>query len=229
MAGRAMLLRMVVRSLVGTVSLGSLLVLPAGRLTWPQAWGFLALFIGGGLATGVWLHKADPGLLAERMRSPFDAAQRPRDRAVMAAVLVVCAAWLVAMGLDERFGWSRTPAWAQALGAALIVAAFCGFVWVLRVNSFAAVAVRVQAERGQTVVSDGPYALVRHPMYAFGLLLMAGVPLLLGSAWGLLGLLVFLPLLVARALGEEAVLMEGLPGYREYARKVRARLLPGIW
>jgi protein-S-isoprenylcysteine O-methyltransferase Ste14 len=117
----------------------------------------------------------------------------------------------------------------QAFGAALVVVAFWGFASVLRANSFAAITVRVQGERGQTVVSTGPYAVVRHPMYAYALLLMVGAPLLLGSLWGLAGLVVFLPLLAARALGEEAVLTEGLPGYRDYASRVRSRLLPGIW
>ena len=87
----------------------------------------------------------------------------------------------------------------------------------------------MQEERGQTVVVTGPSAMVRHPMYAYALLLMAGTPLLLGSLWGLAGLLLMVPLLAARALGEEALLMEGLPGYRDYASRVRSRLLPGIW
>jgi protein-S-isoprenylcysteine O-methyltransferase Ste14 len=89
--------------------------------------------------------------------------------------------------------------------------------------------VRLQQERGQTVATSGPYAVVRHPMYAYALLLMIGAPLLLGSLWGLLGLALFLPLLAARTLGEEAMLLEGLPGYRDYAARVRFRLVPGVW
>lgn len=224
-----MLPRMIARSLAGILLLGLLLFLPAGTLAWPQAWAFLALVNGCGLATGLWLHRRDPGLLVERMRSPLDDGQRPRDRAVIAAMLLALAAWLVTMGLDERFGWSRTPSWAQALGVVGILAAFLGFALVLRANSFAAVTVRVQEERGQTVVSTGPYAVVRHPMYAYALLLFAGTPLLLGSLWGFGGLAVLAPLLAARAVGEEALLMEGLPGYRDYADRVRFRLLPGIW
>jgi protein-S-isoprenylcysteine O-methyltransferase Ste14 len=109
------------------------------------------------------------------------------------------------------------------------VGAFYGWIGVLRANSFAAVTVRLQKERGQTVISTGPYAVVRHPMYSYAVLLMIGAPLLLGSLWGLLGVVVLLPLLAARALGEEVMLMDGLPGYREYAAKVRFRLLPGVW
>ena len=99
----------------------------------------------------------------------------------------------------------------------------------LKANSFASATLRVQEERGQTVISTGPYAVVRHPMYAYTLLLFIGIPLLLGSLWGLLGVALFLPLLIARVIGEEAMLMDGLPGYREYAAKVRFRLLPRVW
>jgi protein-S-isoprenylcysteine O-methyltransferase Ste14 len=216
--------------LAGPVVLGLLLFLPAGTLAWPQAWVFLALFLGCSVALGLWLRKVDPGLLAERRRSPFSPDQAPRDRAVMGAILVCFCGWLAFMGLDaRRFGWSQTPVWAQALGAALIVGAFIGWVGVLRENSFASSAVRLQKARGQTVISTGPYAVVRHPMYAYALLLTVGAPLLLGSLWGLLGLALLVPLLAARTLGEEAILLEGLPGYREYAARVRFRLVPGVW
>jgi protein-S-isoprenylcysteine O-methyltransferase Ste14 len=111
----------------------------------------------------------------------------------------------------------------------LIVAAFWGWAEVLRANSFAATTIELQAARGQTVISSGPYALVRHPMYAFVFLLIVGAPLMLGSLWGLAWLGLFAPLLAARALGEEAMLTAGLPGYADYARRVRYRLVPGIW
>jgi len=220
---------MALQSLIGFVLPALLLFASAGTLAWPQAWVFLALFTGCSLATALWLKRADPALLAERMKSPLGAGQRPRDRAVMAAISVCFALWLVLMGLDARFGWSHAPVWAQALGAVLILAAFWGWVGVMRVNSFAATTVRVQQERGQTVISAGPYAVVRHPMYAYALLLMVGAPLLLNALSGLADLVVLLPLLAVRALGEEAILIEGLPGYREYAAKVRFRLVPGLW
>ncbi len=225
-----MLLKVVVNSLVFAVVLGLLLFLPAGTLAWPQAWVFMALFIGCSEATGVWLSKTDPDLLAARMKSPFSADQKPADRAVMAVILVVFLGWIVFMALDaRRFDWSHAPLWAQVLGAALIVGAFCGWIGVLRANSFAATTITLQEARGQTVISTGPYAVVRHPMYAYALPLMIGTPLLLGSLWGLAWLALSVPLLAARALGEEAMLMDGLPGYRDYAAKVRFRLLPRVW
>jgi protein-S-isoprenylcysteine O-methyltransferase Ste14 len=224
------MLKAVVQNLAFTILLGLLLFLPAGDLAWPQGWIFLVLFVGCSQATGYWLLKTDPELLAERMKSPLSADQRPRDRLVMGVIGLFMCAWLVFMPLDaRRFAWSHTPPWAQAIGAALIVGAFCGWVGVLRANSFAAVTVRLQEERGQTVISTGPYAIVRHPMYAYAVLLFIGAPLLLGSLWGLLGAVIAMPLLAARVLGEEALLMDGLPGYREYAAKVRYRLLPGVW
>jgi protein-S-isoprenylcysteine O-methyltransferase Ste14 len=210
--------------------LGVLLFLPAGTLAWPEAWIFMILVVGCSSAIGVWLKKTDPDLLAARMKSPLSADQKPGDRAVAGAILLGLWAWLVLMALDaRRFGWSGTPVWAQALGAALIVVAFCGWVQVLRANSFAAVTVQLQEERRQTVISTGPYAIVRHPMYAYGIPFMIGTPLLLGSFWGLLGLVLFVPLMVVRTLSEEAMLMDGLTGYRDYAARVRGRLLPGVW
>ena len=207
-----------------------LLFVPAGTLAWPEAWIFLGIFAGCGLATGVWLSRVDPDLLAERMKSPLRAGQRRRDRVIIAVMMGAMAGWLVFMALDaRRFAWSDVPFWAQVLGAAMIVVAFVGWAAVLRANRFAVTTVRLQEERGQTVISSGPYAVVRHPMYAFALFLLVGTPLLLGSFWGLLGLAFFVPLLALRALGEEALLMDGLAGYRDYAARVRYRLLPGLW
>lgn len=225
-----MLARMIVQNLVFAVVLALLLFVPAGTLAWPQGWIFMILFVGSSEVMGLWLLKTDPDLLAARMQSPMSGEQKLSDRAIVAAVLVVMIVWVVFMPLDaQRLGWSRTPVWAQVLGALLILVAFLGWATVLKANSFASTQIRVQKERGQKVISTGPYAIVRHPMYAYVLPLMIGAPLLLGSLWGLGGLVVVFPLLAARILGEEAMLFEGLPGYREYAEKVRYRLFPGLW
>jgi protein-S-isoprenylcysteine O-methyltransferase Ste14 len=227
----AAIVRTMILQLVGALAMGGLLLfLPAGTLAWPQAWVFIGLFYGCSQAMGLWLLRKDPDLLAARTRSPFSGAQTRRDRAIVVAILIGFCAWLVVMALDaRRFAWSHTPLWAQALGAVLIVGAFWGWIGVLAANSFAASTIELQAERGQRVISTGPYAWVRHPMYAYTILLMLGMPLLLGSLWGLLGLVALLPLLGARAIGEEALLRGGLPGYADYSRKVRFRLVPGVW
>ena len=222
--------RLLFRSVVGTAFVALLLFLPAGTVNWPQAWVFIAIFIGCSLATTAWLQATDPGLLEARMASPLSADQTPRDRAVIALIFATFAIWFIVMAFDaKRFTWSDVPVWAEVLGAALVLATFWGWVTVMRANSFAATNVRLQRERGQTVASTGPYAVVRHPMYAYAIMFMIGVPLLLGSFWGLLGLIVLVPLFAVRALGEETMLMEGLAGYREYAAKVRFRLVPGVW
>ncbi|HET7881769.1 MAG TPA: isoprenylcysteine carboxylmethyltransferase family protein [Acetobacteraceae bacterium] len=228
---RAIFRSVLIQTAVSLVLAILLLFLPAGTLAWTQGWILLALFFVCSQATGLWLLRHDPALLAERMKSPLSADQTPRDRAIVVAIIIAFVGWLVFMALDaQRFGWSHAPPWAQVLGAVLIIAAFGGWIRVLRANSFAATQIRLQPDRGQTVISTGPYAVVRHPMYAYVLLLMIGAPLLLGSLWGVLfGFATFVPLLALRIHGEEAMLMTGLTGYPEYARKVRYRLIPGIW
>jgi protein-S-isoprenylcysteine O-methyltransferase Ste14 len=225
------MLKLVIESLsIVVVVIGLLLFIPAGTMDWPQAWAFLAVFSGCGLTSGYWLLKTNPELLAERMKSPLRDNQKPRDRAVTAVLYAALCVWLVLMALDaRRFGWSSVPTWAEPIGGVLVVGAFYGWSRVLRENSFAVTSVRLQPERGQSVISTGPYAVVRHPMYAVAIAAFVGTPLMLASFWGLLGMLVFMPLLALRALGEEAILASGLQGYREYAARVRFRLLPGLW
>ena len=225
-----MLFKMIVRSVLGGVFLGLVLFLPAGTLAWPQGWIFMALFMGCSAAIGIWLRRADPDLLAERMKSPMSADQKLSDRIVMGAIMIVFWGWLVLAALDaKRFGWSHVPLWLEVMGALLILIAFYGWVTVLRANSFAAVNIRLQAERKQTVISSGPYAVVRHPMYSYALLMMVGSALLLGSLWSLTCVAALTLLMAARALGEEKMLLDGLEGYRDYAAKVRFRLVPGMW
>ena len=224
------MLTSLVPTLILNVVIILLLFLPAGTFVWPQAWIFLIVFNACSQAIGIWLLRTDPELLKARMQSPVGGDQRPRDRAIAVGIFSFFALWLVFMALDaQRFGWSRVPVWGQTIGVLLILAAFWGWVGVLRANSYASTTIAVQAERGQTVISTGPYARVRHPMYSWSLALMIGMALLLGSLWGLLGVLVALPLIAARALGEEEVLFAGLPGYADYAAKVRYRLVPGLW
>lgn len=217
-----------------TLSLNLIVVLllfgAAGTFRWPEAWIFIVIFNIGTQATGFWLAKNDPALLAERMKTPADRGQKPRDRIGMAGLFVVTVAWIILMALDaRRFGWSHVPVWLEAIGALLIAFAFYAWIGVLRANSFASARVRLQPEREQTVASTGPYAIVRHPMYSYTLLFLLGVPLLLGSFWAVPAAVIFVAMLVARTLGEEKMLNEGLPGYREYATRVRYRMVPGVW
>ena len=128
-----------------------------------------------------------------------------------------------------RFRLSHLPVWTQVAGALLILVAMYAVYRTFRENSFAAPVVKIQKERGQTVVTTGPYALVRHPMYAGASLIFFGVPMLLGSGWGLALAPVWLLLLVVRIPLEERMLREHLAGYDDYAARVRYRLVPGVW
>jgi protein-S-isoprenylcysteine O-methyltransferase Ste14 len=130
-------------------------------------------------------------------------------------------------GLDVRFGWSNVPAWVSIFADVFVFTGYMIFVWVLTVNSYLSRTVEVDA--GQKVVSSGPYAVVRHPMY-FGVTLMyLASPLALGSYWALIPAIFIIPLLAARILNEEQVLLRDLPGYAEYRQKIKYRLLPGVW
>lgn len=205
------------------------LLVPAGRLDWPAAWGFLAEMAVLSIALGTWLARHDPALLAERLGSPFQRTQKPWDKVFIAVLMVVYAGWLILMGLDARWGMSRVPLWLQALGALGVALATYASFLTFRENSYAAPVVKIQRERGHRVVSTGPYAYVRHPMYAGGLLMLVGTPLQLGSWLALAAVVILLPLLAFRIVMEERTLAEELDGYRDYAERVRWRLLPGIW
>lgn len=202
----------------------------AGTWDWPSGWAFLALFAAVTVVISLWLAVTDPGLLAERMKPPVQAGQKPWDRVFLLLVAVGYFAWLALMAWDaRRAAWSHVPVWVQILGGLLIVASFLGIAWVYRTNSFAAPVIKIQAERHQTVISTGPYAFVRHPMYAFALPQIVGGPLMLGSWWGLAGAALFTLAIAGRTLGEETLLRAELAGYEAYARRVRWRFAPGIW
>src|SRR5262245_24452515 len=214
-------------SLFGVVALAALLFIPAGTFDYWQAWLFMAVFVAtsGALTVDLALH--DPKLLERRMHVGPRAEKEPAQKIIMAFAMVGFIAMLVFPALDHRFGWSPVPASVSLLGDALIALGFLFTFFVFRENSYGAST--IQIAEGQTVVSTGPYALVRHPMYVGALVMLVGVPLALGSWWGLYGLLVILPVLIWRLLDEERFLRQNLPGYTEYQTKVRYRLLPFIW
>jgi protein-S-isoprenylcysteine O-methyltransferase Ste14 len=221
---------LVTRNLVTVGVTGLLLFGSAGTLAWPPAWVFLALFFCSGHAVGHWLLKTNPDFLAERLKSPLRGNRTHGDGVVTALIYATFCVWVVVMALDaKRFEWSSVPPWARAGGGVLILGTFLAWGWVLRENVFAVTSVRLQPEREQIVITTGPYAIVRHPMYAAAAGFFLGTPLLLGSLWGVLGIAVFMPLLGLRALSEEKMLMDGLAGYRAYAAAVRFRLAPGLW
>jgi protein-S-isoprenylcysteine O-methyltransferase Ste14 len=208
----------------------ALLLVSAGTLLWLAWWAFIAIFFSFAVAIVLWLARKEPELLQERMSSPMQSGQPLWDKMFVAAVLLLFLTWLIVMPLDAvRFGWSEVPDWLQLVGALGVVLSFYIMFLTFRENAYLALVAKVQEERGQSVVSTGPYRYVRHPMYASMFLFFPGSALLLGSWWGLLLCVVLLGLLVWRIPLEERMLENGLAGYDEYARKVRYRLIPRVW
>ena len=221
--------KMVRQSLVFIGALGLLLFVPAGRVDWPGAWLLLAESAALGLAVGLALARRDPGLLAERMRPILQHQQPAWDRRLMKAALAVWIAWIFAMGLERRFAVPRLPGWAVVPGAVLVALCFYIVHVTFRENSFAAPVVKLQKERGHKVVSTGPYAVVRHPMYAGAALSFLGAAPMLGSILGLLTAPGVIAVLAFRAVLEERTLRDGMEGYAGYMERVRFRLIPGLW
>ena len=212
---------------VVTFIMGLAIFLCAGTLRYWQAWCYLAVYAGcSGLIT-LYLMRYDPALLERRMRGgPTAEKERPQKIIMMAASLAYVAS-LAVPALDHRYHWSSLPVWVELAGDALTVLSFYLVFRVFRENSYSAAT--VQIADGQKVIDTGPYARVRHPMYAGASLLFLAPPLALGSAWGMLAFVAALPVLIWRLLHEERFLARHLPGYQEYRAKVRWRLLPGVF
>jgi protein-S-isoprenylcysteine O-methyltransferase Ste14 len=212
---------------VVTLVMCALLFGSAGTIRYWQAWVYVTIFVVASVPTSVYLMKKDPALLARRMRGGPMFEKEDTQRIIMTFTSLGFIAILVVPGLDRRFGWSTVPTWAVVLGDLLVVIGFLLIFVVYRENTFTAATIQVAP--GQTVVSTGPYAIVRHPMYASGALYMFGIPLALGSYWGYLALAAMMPFLLWRLLDEERILGRDLPGYADYRRRVRYRLVPFIW
>ncbi|XSC46048.1 methyltransferase family protein [Bradyrhizobium sp. RDT10] len=224
-----MIAKALLQNTIYLLAMGALLFASAGSLDWPAAWVFLIASAILGPVCAWWLAKTDPALLAERVRPLLQADQPATDKKFVAALFVMIVFWLVAMGFDSRAQGSDVPLLLQTLGLAMYLLSTAFIMWVVRENSFAAPVVKVQAARHHHVVSSGPYAFVRHPMYSGIMLFFVGVPLLLGSWWGVAIAPVFAILFAIRARIEERALVEGLPEYADYAARVRYRLVPGLW
>ena len=210
-----------------TVVMCALLFGTAGTLQYWQAWVYVAIFFGASALTTFYLMKNDRALLARRMRGGPTFEKEVAQRIIMVFTSLGFIALLVVPALDHRFGWSAVPVWAVLLGDVLVAVGFYFIFLVYRENTFTAATIEVTA--GQKVISTGPYAIVRHPMYASGSLYMLGTPLALGSYWGFLALAGMLPFLLWRLLDEERILTRDLPGYAEYRLRVRHRLVPRVW
>lgn len=219
--------RAVRSSVFGFLVMAALLFVPAGTLDYWQAFVFMASFVGASAAITVYLAIRDPKLLERRMHAGPTAEKQTSQKIIMVFAVLGFIALLVVPALDRRFMWSPVPPYVSVTGDLLVALGFLLVYFVIRENSYAAST--IQVAEGQTVVSTGPYAVVRHPMYGGVLPLLIGTPLGLGSWCGLSALVLFIPVLIWRLLDEERFLHRNLPGYTEYTRKVRYRLVPFVW
>jgi protein-S-isoprenylcysteine O-methyltransferase Ste14 len=222
LSARAWLALVIVAVVMGLMLFGT-----AGTLRYREAWAYLAVFFGLSALVTVYLTRRDPALLERRLRGGPTAEPEPAQRIIMWLVSLGFVALLVVPALDHRFGWSAMPFGVALAGEVLVVLGFYGIFRVYRVNTFGGATVRVTAD--QQVITAGPYAVVRHPMYSSASLYLIGTPLALGSYWGLLPLALVVPVLIWRLVDEERLLTRDLAGYAAYRRQVRYRLVPGIW
>jgi protein-S-isoprenylcysteine O-methyltransferase Ste14 len=200
---------------------------PARSVEYWQAWVFLAVFATASALITVDLARRDPALLARRVQAGPAAEPMPRQKWIQGVASLAYLAVFVVAGFDHREGWSHVPVAAAIAGDALVALGMFVVFRVFRANSFTSAVVDVA--RDQPLVSTGPYAVVRHPMYAGALVMMAGVPIALGSWWGLVPAAAMVAVIVARLLDEEELLAARLPGYAEYRLRVTHRLVPRVW
>jgi protein-S-isoprenylcysteine O-methyltransferase Ste14 len=220
-----------IRLIVTYLFIPILLFICAGDLGWWQAWIFSLLIMAVGILSSLWAERRHPGLLVERTRSYSAQDVKPWDK-VLAPLMAVSISFplVIVAGLDHRFGWSPVfPLWLSILGLVLISLGYFLAAWALAENRFFSGTVRIQTERGHAVCDSGPYRIMRHPGYAGNILPLPGIVLALGSVWTLIPAAVALIITVTRTALEDRTLQEELLGYRDYAKRVRYRLFPGIY
>jgi protein-S-isoprenylcysteine O-methyltransferase Ste14 len=221
--------RRLIASIVGTLLLFLLcLFVPAGTWLWPRGWLFFAVYVAAGVLISFYLRRVNPDVVAARANR--HAGTKSWDRWVVGLLIAAIISIIVVAALDDgRLHWSAMPWWICGIGYVPLLAGLAGITWAESVNKFFEPTVRIQTDRGHQVIDAGPYAIVRHPGYVSVLLLIIGMALSLGSYWALIPAAVTYLILVARTVLEDRTLQNELPGYKEYAQRVRYRLVPGVW
>jgi protein-S-isoprenylcysteine O-methyltransferase Ste14 len=216
------------RVVTGILLMLALFFIPAGTFHWPEAWLFILFYLAAVGGVFIWLKKKSPSLLKERLARKKEAKRW--DRTLMMVYSFLLIAFLIVPGLDAvRFRWTSVPLVLKGLGFAGLIPGLVFAFWAMRENAFASDVVRIQEDRGHTVCTAGPYRYIRHPMYVGVILVMLFFPLSLGSLYAYIPASVIIILFILRTSLEDKALQQELPGYKEYSRKVRFRLLPGIW
>ena len=208
-----------------------ILLICGGDLGWWQAWLYSLLIVVAGLGGRMWAEQRHPGLLAERQNIENFQNAKAWDK-VLAPLMAVTVGYpmVVVAGLDHRYNWSSEfPLWLIVIGFILISFGYDFAAWALAENRFFSSVVRIQTDRGHVVCDSGPYQFMRHPGYAGNILALFGIVLALGSVWTLIPAAVASIIAVIRTALEDQTLLDELPGYRDYARRVRYRLIPWIY
>src|SRR5262249_29294811 len=219
--------KIAIQLLLFPIIMGALIFLPAGTLDYWEAWVFVAVFFVCNVAITIWLMIKDPKLLERRMKAGPAAEKETTQKIIVMFALLSFVGLGIFPALDHRFGWSDVPTPVVILGDILIALSYVAFYFVFKENTYGAST--IQVEENQKVVSTGPYALVRHPMYTGALILMLGLPLALGSWEGPLLVIPGVAWIICRLLDEERLLSRNLAGYTEYENKVRYHLVPFVW
>jgi protein-S-isoprenylcysteine O-methyltransferase Ste14 len=209
------------------VSLAVLVFLPAWTLHYWQGWVCLLVFFASALGITVYLAKNNPALLARRIKAGAKAESEKTQKVIQFFAAIAFVSLFVLSAMDHRFGWSRVPLVVVIAGDLLIALGFAFILWVFKVNSFTSGVIEVAPD--QQVITSGPYAIVRHPMYLGSLVMLIGIPLSLGSLWGLLTIVFMAAVIVLRLLDEERFLAKNLEGYCAYMGRVHYRLAPFAW
>lgn len=223
-------LNLIVQTIVWFGLMGAIIFGAAGTISYPGGWLYLGEMFAISVVLGIYMARVDPGLLRERLKPPVQKDQPLADKLIVVPLLILLFGGMGFMAADAvRWRWSMMPSSVQWAGCALLLAVILFMTWAMRTNRFAAPVVKIQRERGQTVITTGPYAIVRHPLYFGALFYVAATSFVLGSWWGL----ATVPLVgfgaALRIHVEEEALREGLQGYPDYARRVRWRLIPFVW
>ncbi len=217
------------RTLAGSAIYPAIAFLGAGRLDWPRGWIYLVVFVAVAAGGTVVVDRANPGLLAARSRG-MHKETKGFDKVFYVFFLPLMVIYPLLAGMDAvRFAWAPLPAWTVSPGVLLFLAGSAFTTWALTLNRHAEGTVRIQSDRGHTVVTGGPYAYVRHPIYVGTIVGLPAVVLVLGSAWALVPMALIIVLFVWRTAMEDRALRQELPGYADYAETTRYRLLPGVW
>jgi protein-S-isoprenylcysteine O-methyltransferase Ste14 len=219
---------LLMRVVTGILLMLALFFIPAGTFHWPEAWLFILFYLAAVGGVFIWLKKKSPSLFKERLARKKEA--KKWDKTLMMVYSFLLVALLIVPGLDAvRFRWSDVPFILKGLGFAGLIPGLIFAFWAMRENAFASDVVRIQKDRGHTVCTTGPYRYIRHPMYVGVILVMLFFPLSVGSLYAYIPASVIIILFILRTSLEDKALQQELPGYKEYSRKVRHRLVPGVW